>query len=202
MNSLSPDQIEQLFRQLLAETRQIHQETPELCDFSPWPGDLVFKAPSPRAVPVLPQIMAMAGDGPFQAALAAVADHADWVQTYSETEVGRHFLDNYGYLELFGPTGIFTSSQCRAFIGYWGQGLYYPTHDHEAEELYLVVGGRCRFESDGEATADLGPGRIRIHRSFQPHAMDMRDGPLLALCLWRGPGMAGRAQISTGPLTE
>ena len=64
------------------------------------PNDLVYVAPQPRPIPALPQIRAMAPDGGVQAALAAVVDHADWVQTYSAAEVGRHFLDHYGYIEL------------------------------------------------------------------------------------------------------
>ena len=196
MTNMASDTVETAFRALLAATRAVHEASPGLYNFADWPTDLEYRTPRPHAVPVLPQIRAMAGDGALQAALNAVADHADWVQTYSEAEVGHHFLDNYGYIELFGPTGIFISSQCRAFIGYWGKGLYYPMHDHEAEEAYLVLGGRCRFEAEGEAVADLGPGGVRIHASFQAHAMEMRDAPMLALCLWRGPGMADRAHLT------
>jgi len=196
MTAMVPDQVETLFRRLLAVTRAVHDATPELRGFAGWPTDLVYSAPIPQTLPVIPQIKALAGEGALQAALAAAADHAAWMQTYSEAEVGRHFLDNYGYIELFGPTGIFVSAQGRAFIGYWGKGLHYPMHDHEAEEIYLVLGGCCRFEADGEALADLGPGGVKMHRSFQAHAMEMRDAPMLALCLWRGAGMAGRAYLS------
>ena len=196
MNRIAPDEIETLFRRLLAATRDVYEASPALRDFAAWPTDLAYETPDPAAIPVLPQIRALAGDGALQAALADVADHAAWIQTYSEAEVGRHFLDNYGYIELFGPSGIFTSSQCRAFIGYWGQGLYYPMHDHEAEEAYLVLGGRCRFEAAGAATADLGVGGVRIHTSYQKHAMEMRDASMLALCLWRGAGMADRAHLT------
>ncbi len=195
MTVMTAADTEALFRQLLSAAHEEYEASPELCDFAEWPTDLTYVAPRPRAVPALPQISAMADEGALQAALAAVVDHADWVQTYSEAEVGREFLNNYGYIELFGPGGIFTSSQCRAFIGYWGQGLYYPMHDHEAEEAYLVIGGRGLFEADGEVPADLGPGGVRIHAPFQSHAMEMRDAPMLALCLWRGPGMADRAHI-------
>ena len=190
------DATETLFRRLLAVTHEVHAASPDLRNFADWPTDLAYVAPHQRSIPVLPQIRAMAGEGALQAALAAVADHADWIQTYSEAEVGRHFLDNYGYIELFGPTGIFTSTQCRAFIGYWGHGLYYPMHDHEAEEAYLVISGRCRFEAEGADLVDLGAGGVRIHASYQKHAMEMRDEPMLALCLWRGAGMADRAQLT------
>ena len=185
-----------LFDNLLAETRAIHESTPALRDFAAWPSDLVYRAPEPRLVPVVTRIRAMAGDGAFQTALAAVADHACWQQTYSEAEVGRHFLDNYGYVEIFGPTGVFLSSQCRGFIGYWEQGLQYPMHDHEAEEIYLVLGGSGIFEVPGQASRLLRPGDTQTHLAFQPHATTMRDEGLLALCLWRGPGLEDRAHIT------
>ena len=76
-------------------------------EFADWPEDLVFEQPVPQGIPALPTIEAMAGKGALYAALAAVCPHASWVQTYSEAEVGRHFLDHYGHIELFGPAGIF-----------------------------------------------------------------------------------------------
>ena len=188
-----------LFDRLLAEAKALYDGAPALQDFADWPSDLAYIPPRPAAVPMLPQIRAMKGQGPFHAALGAICPHADWVQTYNEAEVGRHFLDNYGYVELFGPSGIYITQQCRAFIGYWGEGLVYPLHDHEAEEIYLVVSGSCRFEADGDAAADLGPGGTKFHRSFQPHAMRMGPAGMLAFCLWRGAGLADMASITERP---
>ena len=171
--------------------------SPALRDFADWPTDLAYEAPDPAAIPALPTDQRrMAGKVRFRRCWPMWRIMPTWVQTYSEAEVGRHFLDHYGHIELFGPAGIFTSSQCRAFIGYWGQGLFYPMHDHEAKEIYLVLGGRCLFEAEGDATADLGPGGVRIHTSYQSHAMEMRDASMLALCLWRGAGMADRAHLT------
>ena len=194
--------MESLFNQLLAEAKTIHDAVPALRDFAAWPEDLVFEQPVPLGIPVLPTIEAMAGEGALQAALAAISPHASWVQTYSEEEVGRHFLDHYGYIELFGPTGIFRTQACRAFIGYWGPGLFYPMHDHEAEEIYLVLTGRCLFEAEGDAPADLGPGGVKFHRSGQSHAMTMGDEGMLALCLWRGAGLADNAKLNAPPASS
>ena len=188
--------MESSFNNLLAETRAVHDATPPLREFADWPEDLVFEQPVPQGIPALPTIEAMAGKGALYAALAAVCPHASWVQTYSEAEVGRHFLDHYGHIELFGPAGIFRTQACRAFIGYWGPGLVYPMHDHEAEEIYLVLTGHCLFEAEGDIPADLGPGGIKFHRSGQSHAMTMGDEGMLALCLWRGAGLADNATLN------
>ena len=194
--------MESLFTHLLAETRAVHDATPPLREFADWPEDLVFEQPVPREIPALPTIKAMAGNGALYAALAAVCPHASWVQTYSEAEVGRHFLDHYGHIELFGPAGIFRTQACRAFIGYWGPGLFYPMHDHEAEEIYLVLTGLCLFEAEGDAPADLGPGGVKFHRSGQAHAMTMGDEGMLALCLWRGAGLADNAKLNAPPASS
>ena len=191
--------MESLFTHLLTETRAVYDATPPLREFADWPEDQVFERPVPREIPALPTIKAMAGKGTFYAALAAVCPHASWVQTYSEAEVGRHFLDHYGHIELFGPAGIFRTQACRAFIGYWGPGLFYPMHDHRAEEIYLVLTGRCLFEAEGDAPADFGPGGVKFHRSGQAHAMTMGDEGMLALCLWRGAGLVDNAKLNAPP---
>lgn len=115
----------------------------------------------------------------------------NWKQTYTEDEVGFGFLQDYGYLELYGPNGHFQTDQGRAYVGYWGRGLYYPWHRHEAEEIYAVVSGSGYFESQGAEAALLKMGDTRMHNSNQPHALTMTDGPILTFVLWRGAGMAG-----------
>ena len=89
--------MESLFTHLLAETRAVHDATPPLREFAKWPEDLLFERPVPREIPALPTIKAMAGKGALYAALAAVCPLASWVQTYSEAEVGRHFLALWPY---------------------------------------------------------------------------------------------------------
>ena len=72
-------------------------------------------------------------------------------------------------------------------------------HGHEAEEIYFVLIGRCLFEAEGDAPADLGPGGVKFHRSGQAHAMTMGDEGMLALCLWRGAGFADNAKLNVPP---
>ena len=184
------------FRNLLAEVKDVYEKAPALREFAVWPDDLEFEMPEPTWMPQITTIEAMAGQSAFHAALAAVCLHSSWVQTYSEAEVGRHFLDHYGYIELLGPKGIFRTQACRAFIGYWGPSLFYPLHNHKADEIYLVLTGSCLFEAKGDSPVNLGPGGTKFHRSCQSHAMTMGDKGMLALCLWRGAGLADNATIT------
>ncbi|WP_254604115.1 dimethylsulfonioproprionate lyase family protein [Leisingera sp. ANG59] len=127
---------------------------------------------------------------PLIDALHTAAGEAHWTQTYTEAEVGAHFLQNYGYFELFGPTGHFRSTQLRGYIAYWGAGLKYDWHSHEAEELYVVLGGGAQFLTE-ENESWLGAGDTRLHGGWQPHAMNTEAEPILTYVLWRGAGLTG-----------
>ena len=172
-----------------------------LSAFATWPDDLVAGTAAASPAPATAKIIAWQPDEdtittPLHHAIQHAAPHVNWQFIYSEAQVGRHFLDNYGYFELIGPTGHFHSDKCNAYIAYWGPGLYYPAHHHASEELYFVLSGAAMFESDGDAAATLGPAKHRFHASHQPHAMTTTDSAILTLVLWRGPDLRGLSQVT------
>ena len=132
-----------------AEASVLVAEEPLLSNFAPLPpADRAIKVPRP--IPAIPLIEAQSGGhsprtAPFHAAVRDAARLADWYQTYTEAEVGADFLARYGWFELVGPTGHFRANDVRAYVAYWGEGLTYDWHVHEAEELYFVVGGEAEF---------------------------------------------------------
>ena len=182
---------QRLFQELLHAAHQVYSSTDALQQFAPWPSDLLYVDRPVQPVPAIRQIKKWSDAHPLHIATQQVADFGNWKQTYTEHEVGFGFLQDYGYLELYGPNGHFQTDQGRAYIGYWGRGLYYPWHRHEAEEIYAVVSGSGYFESQGAEAALLKMGDTRMHNSNQPHALTMTDGPILTFVLWRGAGMAG-----------
>ena len=128
--------------------------------FTDWPDDLIASNSAPNPAPVASKIVAWrppenSETSPLVHKVQQSAFHVNWQFIYTEEEVGQHFLDNYGYFELIGPTGHFQSYQCCAFIGYRGPGLFYPAHHHASEELYFVLAGHALFESDGDCPATL-----------------------------------------------
>lgn len=184
------------FERLLAATGALVRALPQLRDFAPWPADPPFADRPPQAIPAIAPIETLdaattARTAPLAAAVAAVARDAHWEQTYSEAEVGRDFLDRYGWFELLGPGGHFRTGALRAYIAFWGAHLHYPPHLHEAEELYCVLAGEAVFHAAGMPSARLGPEALRLHRASQPHAMDTGAAPILTLVLWRGAGLEG-----------
>lgn len=162
---------------------------------APLPENPAFVAPSPLALPsgtglaetcksVSPSTQ------PLAKAILKAAGHLRWQQGYSEKDVGADFLQRYGWCHLAGPEGPFVVQGTRLFLGYWGAGLDYQEHWHEAEELYLPIAGGGQFRVRGQAPHWAGPGDAVFHASNQPHATVMGQSGLLALILWRGPNLA------------
>lgn len=178
---------------VLEAARQVHQAHPELSAFGAWPSDLSVMHAHPSHIAAADQVREFEVKGSqltqrLVAAVQGTTHLAHWKQTYTEDEVGADFLARYGYYELFGPTGHFYSTQLRGYIGYWGAGLNYDWHSHQAEELYLTLAGGAVFKS-AEDAAFVGPDQTRMHSSWESHAMVTTDQPILTFVLWRGAGM-------------
>ena len=166
---------------------------PEVLAFAGWP-EATYQDIAPVPIPVARSLglwrgVSSAATEPVCAALGGIWLAAKWRQIYTEAEVGRRFLDNYGSIELVGPSGHFRAQGMRAFIAYWGPGLDYGWHLHEAEELYVILAGEALFEADGLPSAILRPGDTRLHTSNLPHRMTTQASGILTLVLWRGGGL-------------
>ncbi|WP_282152561.1 dimethylsulfonioproprionate lyase family protein [Ruegeria atlantica] len=184
---------------VLEAARQLHQSNPELSEFGAWPDDLTPTDLEPNQIPAVELIQQTDfatghATRSLSDAIRATANLALWKHTYTEEEVGADFLNRYGYYELFGPTGHFHSTQMRGYVAYWGAGLNYDWHSHQAEELYLIVGGGAMFRVEEDETY-VGPNQTRHHSSWQSHAMTTTDEPILAFVLWRGQGLNDLPQM-------
>ena len=178
---------------VLEAARLVHQAHPDLAAFGAWPDDLTPTGLQPAPIPATDLVRDFAEDvgeptRDLVAAIKATAHLAQWKLTYTEEEVGADFLNRFGYYELFGPTGHFHSTQLRGYVAYWGAGLNYDWHSHQAEELYLTLAGGAVFRVDGNE-AFVGPNETRHHESWQSHAMTTTEQPILTFVLWRGDGM-------------
>ena len=191
------------FGNLLAAIENLVLATPVLHEFSPWTGGCVYRDLPALDIPAIALIEHLAVDrtaltAPVVAALRTVAKHGHWQQTYSETEVGKDFLDRYGWMEVVGSSGNYHSDTQRIYLSYWGECLHYAWHLHEAEELYFILAGGAAFEAEGLPPVYLSPGQSRHHLPNQPHAMTTLHEAVLALIVWRGSGLDGSARLSTG----
>ncbi|MEL7012523.1 MAG: dimethylsulfonioproprionate lyase family protein [Pseudomonadota bacterium] len=190
-----------LFEDALAAVKAWHGALPAASAFCQWPDNLRYEPRSPHTLPATDLVKTAPGNtSPVSIhvvrAFQALALYLEWRLTYTADEVGQHFLDNFGWFELAGPTGHFITHQTRITVGYWGPGLDYPRHQHRAEELYTVLSGSGLFKADGVPDRILGPEDTCLHLSDQPHALITQDSPILTLVFWRGDGLGDAPALS------
>ncbi len=186
---------------LLDTARDWHHSLAALSTFVDWPQDLTFAERPAHSLPVISHLTARPGEAsdasqPLRDAIVAAAPYLEWRHTYTEEEVGRDFLDRFGWFELAGPDGHFLTNQTRMTVGFWGANLHYDWHQHEPEELYSVVSGRGSFMVENQDTLELTPEGTRLHLSNQPHALTTKNSPILTFVLWRGAGLADPPRMS------
>ena len=154
----------------------------------------------PTALPVLgwlePACRAGApGAREVLARLRALSRHLAWSQTYTAADFGAGFLERYGWTELIGRRGSVPSEQIAAGFLLLGPHIVYPSHSHEAEEVYVALSGCAAWQRGTEVWRERAPGELIHHASGMPHAMRTASEPLLALYLWRGGDLAQKSRI-------
>ena len=174
---------------LLAAVRRVHEATPTLSDFCPFPEDL---RDTPFNVADHPASQAFRaedfGATPYSEVVDAmhrVAPLAHWRRTYADTNIGADFMSRFGCFALIGPEAPFQSQSMQAFFVYMPRHLWYPWHHHLADEVYFVLAGGGLFLKSGAAPIALKPGQTAYHAPSQPHALETTDDPVLAYVLWR-----------------
>ena len=124
-----------------------------------------------------------------------VSAQLPWIQTAGYLDVmSRHYLDNFGYVQLIGPGSIVEHSSVRVGIGVWGPHLHYPAHHHEAEELYHVLAGEPVFTSGTGDPRTTRPGDAIHHAPWQSHTQDFGAAPSVLLYCWTG-AVVGDAEL-------
>jgi hypothetical protein len=127
--------------------------------------------------------------------LAGAADTLHWGQTYGVADFCQAFLDNYGWVELFGTRGHFESDLMAGGFLLLGPDTDYPDHHHEAEEIYIPLTDGSLWSKRGGPHRPRNTGEIIHHPSNIHHAMRTTREPLVALYLWRGGPLAQKSTI-------
>ena len=187
-----------LLRELTGLARHIGGELDWFADRM---GDLQrHQDATPRLHPAVPTIAARIGPGtsttqPVIDALLDSATTLPWTQSYTKADTGfdRHYLDNYAFLNIASPVGLYRANDIRVTIGFWGDGLRYPMHAHAPEEWYVMLAGSCVMHSEGMPPRPCGPGDVVHHTPWQKHAATFTPGPLLAAAYWRGAGLMDKS---------
>lgn len=137
----------------------------------------------------------MASAADVLAGLQAASPRLTWRQTYGPEDFGSDFLERYGWTELIGERGPIVSEKIAVGFLLLGPEATYPSHSHDAEEIYLALSGAAAWRRGAEPWRD-GPGGALIHHpSRLPHAMRTGAAPLLALYAWRAGDLAQKSRI-------
>jgi hypothetical protein len=165
-----------------------------------WPARTPSRHPAPAAVPALRWLAELQSDAPaFSAplvdALASAAASLEWRRSYSPEAVGAVFYDNYGWTELAGNTGPVASDRLACGVLILGPRLTYPSHRHEAEEIYVPLAGAALWQRGAGPWREQSPGAVIRHARHEPHAMQTLQSPLLALYLWRSRDLNQKSRL-------
>jgi hypothetical protein len=125
-----------------------------------------------------------------------------WGQTYTEADFGTVFIQNYGWLEVFGTRGPFVNDTVAGGVLLLGPNLLYPDHHHIAEEIYIPLTGGAEWRMGEGAFRVHEAGEVIHHTSNVSHAMRTGSDPLLALYLWRGGPLAQKSTVTGMILRE
>ena len=175
---------------------------PALAPFlADWPRTSQQRMITASHLPVLRWLPEIARDAaPFGFELVAemcrAAPSLAWRQTYTAQDLGRAFLDNYGWSEILGSgNGPLASERIACGFLILGPSTHYPRHRHEAEEIYLPLSGTAAWQQGDAVWRERVPGTLIHHASDEPHAMRTGGRPLLALYLWRSDDLGQKAQL-------
>jgi hypothetical protein len=87
---------------------------------------------------------------------------------------------------VVGPKGLEHREDVAIGASLLAPDVRYPDHNHEPEEVYLVL-SPGRFQHGDSGWFEPGPGGTLYNRPNIKHAMASDEAPLLALwCLWIG----------------
>jgi hypothetical protein len=138
---------------------------------------------------------------PLVRLLAQHRDELHWGQTYSEADFGQSFVDNYGWLEVFGTRGHFANADVAAGILVLGPDVVYPDHHHVAEEIYIPLTGGTEWRKGEGGFLTREAGEVIHHPCNVNHAMRTASEPLVAVYLWRGGPLAQKSNV-TGTVAQ
>ena len=190
---------------ILAATRALVDRLPQVIAFAgPWPDEGPRRRIEPAFLPVC-AALAEAEQGAtaltrgLVSAVVQAAPVLRWQQTYGAGDFGPAFLRGYGWSEFAGLRGPVPSDRLAIGVLLLGPQITYPSHAHEAAEIYVPLSGTALWQRGDAPFAAVEPGQVILHPPWMPHAMRTEDAPLLALYLWRGGDLAAKSVILDRP---
>ena len=179
-----------LFNQTISEIKKLWSDNIKLSDFVNFPNNLILKEKPINSIAVTQIFSNWKSEGNQQTdkvhnLLSNLSNHVNWQNGYDKKDANIKFLENFGFFELIGPTGHFISSEMALYVNFINEKTYYPWHNHEAEELYFVISGEAKFDSENEDPMILKSKDTRFHKKFQPHSIITTSSKILSIVIWK-----------------
>ena len=127
--------------------------------------------------------------------LSSLASQIAWGQTYSEQDCGTRFLEKYGWTEFIGLRGPIANNHMACGILFLGPRTEYPLHSHEAEEVYIPLTKHTLWRQGRQGWVERPAGLPISHAAWEPHGMQTKLAPLLAVYLWRKGNLVQKSHI-------
>lgn len=175
--------------------------SPHLAPFlADWPtAPIQTRFPSPTTLPVLDHLPSLTNytkqATTLVQTLIANTAHLHWGQTYSASDFGSAFLQQYGWTELMGLRGPFANTKLACGFLLLGPNLEYPLHSHEAEEVYVPLVNGTIWARESESWEGQPVDQPIYHPSWLRHGMRTTHTPFLALYLWRNGNLIQKSRI-------
>ncbi len=125
------------------------------------------------------------GAHPFVHEIVTLVNHLPWEVIDPEVAPPR-MVGGHAFCQIAGPRSPLNDGTVRMGVYLQSPEVFYPTHSHNAEEVYFVLSGTALWQLDDGPFARHGPGTFIRHLPNQPHAMYTQKEVLLAIWGWLG----------------
>ncbi|MCP4183395.1 MAG: hypothetical protein GY761_08765 [Hyphomicrobiales bacterium] len=132
------------------------------------------------------QALSAADCHPAADQLKFIADSFPWISAKGFRKAPETFMGNYNFVLIVGPNDIVINKEFRCGIFLQDANTFYPSHMHEAEELYFPLSGTALWQKNTGEFEPINSGQLIHHLPNQPHATWTRDAPMLAFWAWVG----------------
>ncbi|MEZ5798212.1 MAG: dimethylsulfonioproprionate lyase family protein [Paracoccaceae bacterium] len=124
-------------------------------------------------------------DHPVAQAALAAQDQLSWGANPVAGQMTDQAAAICAVLTLLDPEGPIPHPGFRVGLLYMSPHSYYPLHDHDADETYVIVAGAAEWTA-GPDRRWRGAGEAIHHPSHMPHAFRTGDQGMVALWRWSG----------------
>lgn len=120
-------------------------------------------------------------------AVMAAADQLHWVSPsgiYLDQPESEALSQVFAYTTVIGGGCPLEAEGVYMGLSLQGPDILYPSHAHQAEELYWIVGGNGDWKTGIDPWHPVEPGEIIVHPTGIRHAMQTNQAPLLTVWAW------------------